>query len=117
MVYCTCGRCLRISRSEKEVDKSNNDVVSIPGNVIKKNNLLNDNECITRLKKYIKAGQKKHGEHSSILARWNSDYKNRNSLTRIVNGLSRTSCYLTELPRKNQSFFATKAERIRNSEH
>ena len=38
IVYCTCGRCLRISRSEKEVDKSNNDVVSIPGNVIKKNN-------------------------------------------------------------------------------
>ena len=29
-VYCTCGRCLRISRSEKEVDKSNNDVVSMP---------------------------------------------------------------------------------------
>ena len=33
IVYCTCGRCLRISRSDKEVDKSNNDVVSIPGYV------------------------------------------------------------------------------------
>ena len=38
IVCCTCGRCLRISRSDKEVDKSNNDVVSIPGYVIKKNN-------------------------------------------------------------------------------
>ena len=27
-----------MSRNEKEVDKSNNDVVSIPGYVIKKNN-------------------------------------------------------------------------------
>ena len=38
IVLSICGRCLRISRSEKEVDKSNNDVVSIPSNVIKKNN-------------------------------------------------------------------------------
>ena len=38
IVYCTCGRCLRISRSEKEVNKSNNDVVSIHHYVIKKNN-------------------------------------------------------------------------------
>ena len=62
IVYRTCGRCLRISRSEKEVDKSNNDVVSIPSYVIKKNNKRgarhgpsDDNECIKRLKKcYIK---------------------------------------------------------------
>ena len=38
IVYCTCGRCLRRSRNGKEVDKSNNDVVSIPGYVIWKNN-------------------------------------------------------------------------------
>ena len=31
-------RCLRISQSDEEVDKSNNDVVSILGYVIKKNN-------------------------------------------------------------------------------
>lgn len=39
IVYCSCGRCLRISRNEKEVDKSNNDVVSIPGCVVKKKNM------------------------------------------------------------------------------
>ena len=36
-VYCSCGICLRISRNEKEVDKSNNDALSIPGYVVKKN--------------------------------------------------------------------------------
>ena len=57
IVCCTCGRCLRRSRNGKEVDKSNNDVVSIPGYVIWKNNkrgamdLLNDKECITRKEK------------------------------------------------------------------
>ena len=29
IVYRTCGRCLRLSRSEKEVDKSNNDVANV----------------------------------------------------------------------------------------
>ena len=39
IVSCSCGRYLRISRNEKEVDKSNNGVVSIPGYVTKKNNM------------------------------------------------------------------------------
>ena len=31
----------------------------------------------------LEAGQKKHGEHSSILARWDNDYKCRGSLSGI----------------------------------
>ena len=91
IVYCTCGRCLRISRSEKEVDKSNNDVVSIPAYVIKKKNKRGAKHGPSeRQRMYYnfknmlhKAGQKKHGGHSSILARWHSDHKYRDSLTRI----------------------------------
>ena len=78
IVCCTCGRCLRISRSEKEVDKSNKDVVSIPGYAIKKNDKRGARHgpserqrmCYKAREMLHKAGQKKHGEHSSILARW-----------------------------------------------
>ena len=71
IVYCTGGRCLRISRSEKEVDKSNNDVVSISGYVIKKNNKRGARHGPSeRQRMYykaremlLKAGQKKHGQH------------------------------------------------------
>ena len=107
IVYWSCGRCLRISRGEKEVDKSNNEVVSIPGYVVKKNNKrgarhgpserqrmnCNANDMLH------KAGQKKHVEDSALPARWLSDYKYRKSLS-DVEGLSRTSSCLTELPWK-----------------
>ena len=38
IVYGICGRCSRVSQSTKEVDKSDNDVLSIPGYVLQKNN-------------------------------------------------------------------------------
>ena len=97
IVFCTCGRCLRISQSDKEVDKSNNDVVSIPGYVVKKNNKRGAKHG---------AGQRKHGGHSSILARWHN----------VTNS---KKCYMTELLWRiiHHSHVAAKAERIRNSEH
>ena len=69
-----------------EVHTSNNDVVSIPGHVIKKKNKRGARHGPSeRQRMYYKAqdmlykaGQKKHGGHSSILARWHSDYKYRN---------------------------------------
>ena len=39
IVYCTCGRCLKSSLRIKELHKNNNDVLSIPGHVIKKNTI------------------------------------------------------------------------------
>ena len=55
IVHCSVGKCSRISRNDKEVDKSNNDAVSTPGNVIKKitsaepdMDFLNDKEYTTR---------------------------------------------------------------------
>ena len=83
IVYCTCGRCSRISRSEKEVDKSNDDVVSIPGCVFKKNNKRGARHGPSERQRMFfkakemlhKAGQKKHGSHSFIIARWLNDYK------------------------------------------
>ena len=123
-VYCTCGRCLRLSRSEKEVDKSNNDVVSIPGYFIKKNNKRGARHGPSeRQRMYYKAqemlhkaGQKKHGGHSSILARWHNEYSYRDSLTRI--GWTEQDIMLFDrVAWENHSYVATRAERIRNSEH
>ena len=57
IVHCICGRCSRVSQSTEEVDKSDNDVLSIPAMLSRRitgaapdMDLLNDNECSTRLK-------------------------------------------------------------------
>ena len=124
IVCCTCGRCSRISRSEKEVDKSNDNVVSIPGCVFKKNNKRSARHGPSERQRMFfkakemlhKAGQKKHGSHSSIIARWLNDYKYRNSLSDI--GWNEQDIMLFDrIALKNYSFVATRAERIRNSEH
>ena len=68
MVYYTCGRCLRVSQSTEEVDNSNNDVVSIPGYVIKSNNKRGARHGPSERQRTYnnaremlhKAGQKKH---------------------------------------------------------
>ena len=92
VVGCSCGRCSRMSRNEKEVDKSNNDVVSMPGYVIKKINKRGAGHGPSeRQRKYNKAREmvhkaasdKKHGEHSSILATWRSDNRYTKSLSDI----------------------------------
>ena len=63
-----------------------------------------------------KAGQKKHGGHSSILARWHNKYSYRDSLTRI--GWTEQDIMLFDrIALENHSYVATRAERIRNSEH
>ena len=63
-----------------------------------------------------KAGQKKHGGHSSILARWHNDYKYRYSLTRI--GWTEQEIMLFDrIASEKHSYVATSAERIRNPEH
>ena len=63
-----------------------------------------------------KAGQKKHGGHSAILAMWHNEYSYRDSLTRI--GWTEQDIMLFDrIAWENHSYVATRAERIRNSEH
>ena len=63
-----------------------------------------------------KASKKKHGGHSSILARWLSNDRYRKSLSDI--GWTEKGIMLFDrIVLENHSFVATKAERIRNSEH
>ena len=79
--------------------------------------LLNDNECFLKAKEMLhKAGQEKHGSHSSNIARWLNDYKNRKSLSDI--GWNEQDIMLLDrIALENYSFVLTRAERIRNSEH
>ena len=62
------------------------------------------------------AGQKKHGELSSILARCLCDYKYRKSLSDNEWKESDTMSF-DRIALENHSLFATKAESNRNSEH
>ena len=75
IVYCSCGRCLRISRNEKEVDKSNSDAVARHGPSERQRIFNKAREMLH------KAGQKKHGQHSTSHARWLSDERYRKSLS------------------------------------
>ena len=100
IVYCSCGRCLRISRNEKEVDKSDNDVVSIPGYVIKKNNKSGATYGASeRQRMFHKAKEmiKRNMEDTHPFLRDGSATTSTESRCRTLDGLSRTSCYLTEL--------------------
>ena len=124
IVCCSCGRCLRMSRNEKEVDKSNNDVVSIPDYVIKKNYMrgarhgpFEPQRILNKAREMLhKVGQKKHGEQSSIFAKWLSDYRYKDSLTRI--GWTEKDIMLFDrLALENHKYVARRAERIRHSEH
>ena len=107
IVYCSCGRCLRMSRNDKEVDKSNNDAVSIPGNVIKKNHKRgarhgpSDRQRIYNKAREMlhKAGQKEHGQHSTSM-RDGSAAKDSESRGRTMDGRRATSWTLTKLPWK-----------------
>ena len=60
-----------------------------------------------------KARQKKHGSHSSILARWHNDNEYRKSLSQ--SGWTEEHIMLFDrIALENHSFVATRAERIRN---
>ena len=122
--FVLCARCFGISRSEKGVDKSYNDVVSIFGYVIKKNNKRGARHgpserqrIYNRAREMLhKAGQKKHGEHSSILARWLSDERYRKSL--LDTGWNESGImFFYRIALEIHKYNATRAELIRHSEH
>ena len=78
--------------------------------------LLKDKECNKAREMLHKASQKKHGERSSILARWLSDNRYRKSLSDI--GLTEKDVMLFDrIALENRRYVATRAERIRHSEH
>ena len=109
-----------VSQSTKEIDKSNNDVVSILGFVIKKNNKRGARHGPSERQgmyyqakeMFHKVGQEKHGKHSSILARWHN-YEYGKSLSEI--GWTEEHLMLYDRNAlENHTYVATRAERSRN---
>ena len=79
--------------------------------------LLNDKEYISKTREMLhNADQKKHGQHSSILARWFSDDRYRKWLS--DNGWTESEIMLFDrIALESHRYVATRAERIRHSEH
>ena len=78
IIYCSCGRNLKYSRSSTTLQKTNCDFTSIPGLVTKKNSSRGPKHGASerqvmffKAKQMLrKARQKKHGNHPTILSRW-----------------------------------------------
>ena len=116
LLYVSCGRCLKISQSDKVVNRSNNDVVSIPGYVIKNNNKRGARHGPSERQRLYykaqemlhKAGQMEHGGHSSILARWHNDCEYRNSLS-LIGWTEQDLMFCDRIALETHSYVATRA--------
>ena len=88
MIYCSCGRNLKYSRSPTTLQKTNCDFTSIPGFVFKKNfsrgpkHGVSERQVMFHKAKEMlkKARQAKHGNHPTILSRWYEQEGYRKSL-------------------------------------
>ena len=91
-----------------EIDKGNNDVVSIPGYIIKKNNKCGARHGPSeRQRMYYKAKERcyitrvtRNMENAHPFLRDGSATASTESRCQTLDGLSRKSCYLTDLPWK-----------------
>ena len=88
IIYCSCGRNLKYSRSPTTLQKTNCDFTSIPGFVVKKNSSRGPKHGASerqvmfyKAKQMLKkARQSKHGSHPTILSRWYEQEGYRKSL-------------------------------------
>ena len=88
IIYCSCGRNLKYSRSPPTFQKTNCDFTSIPGFVIKKNSSRGPKHGVSeghvmfyKTKQMLKKErQGKHGNHQTILSRWYEQEGYRKSL-------------------------------------
>ena len=88
IIYCSCGRNMRSTRSPTEFDQNNRDLTSIHGYAIKKNRKRGvQHGASERQKMYFqaleKARQRKHGGHPTILSQWYGDEDYTKSLSAI----------------------------------
>ena len=124
IIYCSCRRYMKSTRSPTEFEQNNRDVTSISGYVIKKNRKRGvQHGASERQKMYFqakqmlkKARQGKHGGHPTILSRWYADEEYRKSLSDIGWREHHIILYDRIALEKHISK-ATRAERNQNSKH
>ena len=89
IIYCSCGRNLKTSRSPTTFQKDNYDFNSIPGNITKKNSNRGPKHgqserqiMFFKAKDMLRKAKKKNGNHPTILSRWKAHESYRTSLAK-----------------------------------
>ena len=123
IIYCSCGRNLKYSRSPTTAQKTNCDFTSIPGFVFKKNSSRGPKHGASerqimfyKAKQMLKkARQGKHGKHPTILSRWYADTDYQSSLRSTT--LAQKKMLFDRIALERHDDTATKAERLQNAKH
>ena len=124
IIYCSCGRNLKYSRSSTTLQKTNCDFISIPGFVIKKNSSRGPTHGVSerqimfsKAKEMLKkARQSKHVSHPTILSRWYKQEGFRKSLAEHNFGEKEVMLF-DRIAVEKHDFSATRAERLQNAKH
>ena len=122
IIYCSCGRNLKYSRSPTTILKTNCDVTSMPGFVIEKNSSRGPKHGVSerqvmfyRPKQMLKkARQTKHGNHPTILSRWYEQEDYRQSLAEHNIGEKEVMLF-DRIALERRDYTATKDERRQNA--
>ena len=121
LIYCSCGRNMKPSRSSTTSQQNNYDVTSIPGYVFKKNNSRGSKHGPSgrrrmnyQAKQTLKKAQ--NGSYPTILARWHGERDYRASLE--ATGLTENDIILFDRIAMEKHYCSpTKAESIQKSKH
>ena len=124
IIYCSCGRNLKTSRSPTTFQKDNYDFNSIPGYIIKKNSSRgpkygqSERQIMFFAAKDMprKAKNKKNGIHPTILSRWKAQESYRTSFAKHNNGEKEIMLY-DQIALENHDYTTAKVERTQNSKH
>ena len=124
IIYCSCGRNLKYKRSPTTNQKANCDFTSIPGFVNKKNSSRGPKHGASegrimffKAKEMLqKARQEKHGNHPTILSRWQEQEGYRESLAEHNIGEKELMLF-DRIALERHDFSATRAERLQNAKH
>ena len=124
IIYCSCGRNMKSSRSPTIFQQDNYDVTLIPGYVITKNSRGGAKHGPSeRQKMYYQARQmlkmarqNKHGRHPTIISRWYADEEYRKSLWAVGYGEQQIMLF-DRIALEKHHYTATKDEIIQNTKH
>ena len=119
IIYCSCGRSMKSTRSPTEFDQNNRDVTSIPGYVIKKNRkrgakhgASGRQKMYYQAKQMLKQGrQGKHRCHPTILSRRYGDEEYRKSLS-ATGWKEHLITWYDRIAQEKHIYKSTRAERI-----
>ena len=119
--FCTWGKCMQPTERNRQLNKARNDVLSIPGYVIKKNpthgarhgTSMRQCMCCKAHEMLKKARKHKSGGYENILDRWHKVDKYRKYLSDVGWAEEQIIQY-DEIALEDHSYVATRPERSRH---